>query len=85
MITLNIAIVFMGQNLSADLLNANSKLAPIVKWNPLNMNNLTTQYYNYPVYHDLSMLFNGQLVSGTLVYTLLFFLIGYLIFRRKYF
>lgn len=84
-ITLNIAIVFMGQNMSADLLNANSKLAPLVKWNPLNMCNLTTQYYNYPVYHDLSMLSNLQLIMGTLTYTVLFFLLGYLVFRKKRF
>lgn len=84
-ITLNIAIVFMGQNLSADLLNANSRLAPVVKWNPLNMTNLTTQYYNYPVYHDLSMLTNSQLVVGTFVYILLFFSAGYLVFRKKRF
>lgn len=84
-ITVNMAIVFMGQTASSQLLLTNAKLLNFVKWNPLNMYNLTAQYYNYAVYHDTSHLSNPELLIGTLIYTLIFFILGYYIFRKKRF
>lgn len=84
-IVINAIIIFMGSSLSANLLNANVSLTNIIKWNPLNMLNLTTQYYNYATYHLTSMLSNTQLLFGTLSYSVIFTIIGYLIFRRRNF
>lgn len=84
-ITLNLAIVFLGQGISARLLDSNLKFLNVFKWNPLNMYNLTTQYYNYPVYHDISRLTNQELLMGTLIYTIVFISLGYLVFRKKHF
>ncbi|KRL66550.1 ABC transporter permease [Lentilactobacillus diolivorans] len=84
-ITLNIAIIFMGSYASSDLLNNSSKLASLVKWNPLNMINLTTQYYSYAVTRGFTMLSNLQLLIGAAGYSLFFLVVGYLIFRKKRF
>lgn len=84
-IALNALIIFMGTGLSANLLNAHAGLVKIIRWNPFNMLNLTTQYYNYATYHLTSMLSNNQLLWGTLAYTVLFTALGYVAFRRKKF
>ncbi len=82
--TLSFLIVFMGQTVSASLLNL-GKFTAILKWNPLNMTNLTRQYYNYVTYFQTSHLLNYQLVVGTILYIVIFFTLGYQIFRRKRF
>lgn len=84
-ITINLAIVFMGQTASSQLLNTNAHLLNLVKWNPLNMYNLTAQYYNHAVYHDTSHLTNIELLLGTLIYTAIFLILGYYLFRKKKF
>ncbi|NVY96463.1 hypothetical protein HU830_04670 [Lactobacillus sp. DCY120] len=56
-----------------------------MKSNPLNMTNLTRQYYNYLTYYETSRLSINQLLLGTTVYLLLFFILGYLVFRKKRF
>lgn len=83
-ISVSLLMVFMGQFVSANLLNA-EKFTQILRWNPFNMTNLTRQYYNYTTYFDTSHLLNQQLLQGTLSYTLLFIVVGYLIFRKKRF
>lgn len=82
-IVVNAAIVFMGSSVSANLLNAGVSYKDIVRWNPFNMLNLTTQYYNYSTYHLTSMLSNNQLFLGTVCYTTMFVIIGFIIFNRK--
>lgn len=82
---LNIGIVFLGQGFSSKFLNTSHHLVNIVRWNPLNMINITAQYYNYPVYHDLTHLSNMQITFGTLTYTVIFFVTGYMIFRKRRF
>lgn len=82
-IVVNALIIFMGSGFSANLLNANVGPAQIIRWNPLNMMHLTNQYYNYASYHPTSMLTNGQLLSGTLCYIILFTICGYWAFSRK--
>lgn len=84
-VTLNLVIIFLGQGISASLLRSNPHIIHVLKWNPLNMTNLTMQYFNYSVYHDSSHLSNLQLLIGTLIYTILFFYIGYLIFKKRQF
>ena len=84
-IAINAIIIFMGRGFSASLLNANLGIDQILKWNPLNMTNLTTQYYNYASYHPTSMLSNSQLFWGTCCYIVLISGLGCLAFRRKRF
>ncbi|WP_457801442.1 hypothetical protein [Limosilactobacillus reuteri] len=48
------------------------------------MLNLTSQYYNYATYHIASMLSNGQLLTGTICYTIIFTLAAYWCFQRKH-
>ncbi|WP_119326442.1 ABC transporter permease [Companilactobacillus musae] len=84
-ITLNLMIVFLGQSASSSLMIANLKYIDIIKWNPLNMINLTKQYYNYGSYHIVSHLSNSQLLIGNIFYSLLFFSLGYVIFKKKKF
>jgi len=83
-ISVSLLMVFMGQFISANLLNA-GKFTQVLRWNPFNMTNLTRQYYNHATYFDTSHLLNQQLILGTLGYTLLFVVAGYLIFRKKRF
>ncbi|GEO67779.1 ABC transporter permease [Levilactobacillus spicheri] len=83
-ISVSLLVVFMGQFVSAGLLNTN-QLVTILRWNPFNMTNLTRQYYNYTTYYETSHLINSQLLMGTIGYTLAFVIIGYLIFRKKRF
>lgn len=82
-ITANLCIFFMGGGLSADLLRSGSHWLELIKWNPLNMINLVTQYYNYPAYHPTSHLNNLQLLTGSLAYIFFFLILGYLIFKKK--
>ncbi|MDB6257307.1 ABC transporter permease [Lactobacillus amylovorus] len=84
-IVINALIVFMGSNLSSNLLNSNIGPIDIIRWNPFNMLNLTTQYYNYGTYHLTSHLSNPQLLIGTLCYIAIFTFLGYFVFRRKRF
>lgn len=84
-IAINALIIFMGSDLSSSLLLAHVGPSSIVRWNPFNMLNLTTQYYNYATYHVTSMLSNAQLLTGTLCYTVVFLLLAYWAFGRKKF
>lgn len=82
-IAINALLIFMGTGLSSDLLLAHVGPSSIIRWNPFNMLNLTNQYYNYATYHITSMLSNGQLLTGTICYTVIFTLLAYWCFQRK--
>lgn len=84
-IAINALIIFMGTGLSSDLLLAHVGPSRVVRWNPFNMLNLTTQYYNYATYHVTSMLSNAQLLTGTICYTIIFLSMAYWSFSRKKF
>ncbi|EHO51732.1 ABC transporter permease [Lentilactobacillus kisonensis] len=84
-VTLSLAIVFFGEGISADLMNNNSPLASLAKWNPFNMYMATLQYGNYPEYHATTLLTNPQIITGALAYIMIFFVAGYLVFRKKRF
>ena len=84
-IAINALIIFMGTGLSSSLLLAHVGPSSIVRWNPFNMLNLTSQYYNYATYHITSMLSNAQLLTGTICYTVIFLLLAYWAFSHKKF
>jgi len=84
-ITVNIGIIIMGPAITTNLIRWNPSWSSIIKWNPFNMTNLTQQYFNYQSYHPTTLLSNGQLTAGTIIYTLLFLIIGYVIFKKKHF
>jgi ABC-2 type transport system permease protein len=84
-IAINALIIFMGTGLSSSLLLAHVGPSSIVRWNPFNMLNLTSQYYNYATYHITSMLSNAQLLTGTICYMIVFLLLAYWAFSRKKF
>jgi ABC-2 type transport system permease protein len=77
-----VGLVFMGSYLSFELINVYPE---IFKWNPLNMLSLPAQYYNYESYHPSTLLTNGQLLTGTILYTAIFFGLGYWVFSKKRF
>ncbi|MCH4164956.1 MAG: ABC transporter permease [Lentilactobacillus diolivorans] len=83
-ISVSFLVVFMGQFVTGSLLNS-GRFANVLKWNPLNMINLTREYYNYITYYATSHLANAQLLIGTMAYMTIFFALGYLIFRKKRF
>lgn len=84
-IALNALIIFMGSGLSSNLQLAHVGPSRLIRWNPFNMLNLTNQYYNYGTYHLTTLLSNGQLLTGTISYTIIFTLLAYLCFRHKHF
>lgn len=88
-VSVTFLLIFMGQFLSSSILLAGNlfslNLLPLVKWNPFNMLNLTAQYVNYITYHATSHLETGQLFNGALLYAIGFFILGYLVFRKKRF
>lgn len=83
-VTFNIVVIYMGAYVSYHFLLDNAKLAYLLKWNPFNMTNLTQQYYNSAMVQATSLSV-FQLTIGTLAYSLLFFALGYLVFRKKRF
>lgn len=84
-ITVTMVIVFFGRGISADLMNYNSPLKPLARWNPLNMTMLTSQYGNYSMYHETTILTNFQILFGAMAYVIVFLGLGYLVFRKKRF
>lgn len=83
-VTLNIAVVFMGAFISYNFLLQNQRLASVFRWNPFNMVNLTKQYYNASMVQS-TYLNNVQLILGTIAYSFVLLIVGYLIFRKKRF
>ncbi|AEJ23584.1 hypothetical protein WKK_03550 [Weissella koreensis KACC 15510] len=84
--TLSVLIVFMGSGISNSIIYRYNSLIGIVRWNPLNIaTHLTTQYYNYESYHNMTKLSNMQMLYGGFGYIIIFLFIGYVIFRTKKF
>ncbi|AYG38482.1 ABC transporter permease [Lactiplantibacillus pentosus] len=81
-IGIGLIIVFWGASLSVAIIKTFSSLAGILKWNPFNMV-FVTQQLSSPAYADLSLLTNSQLVLGTLVYSIIFLIIGYHQFKVR--
>lgn len=84
--TVSILTVFMGNGISNSIIYSYKSLMNIARWNPLNIStHLTTQYYNYNSYHDITRLSNVQMLYGGIGYIILFLLISFIIFKRKRF
>lgn len=53
-----------------------------LKWNPLNMMNLSNQLVSSS-FHKMTLLSTPEMVAGSLVYTAIFMAISYVIFKRR--
>lgn len=84
-ITVSMGVIFFGSFVSTEIIRGNSAFSEVVKWNPLNMSNLTNQYFNYASYHPVTLLSNGQLLLGAIAYTIIFLILGYAVFWKKSF
>lgn len=82
-IVIGLFVGFLGAPLSAFMLNTLPGLANILAWNPFNMINIIQ--LADPSIHQVSMLTNGELIAGNLIYTLLFLLIGLWAFKKQNF
>lgn len=82
-IVIGLFVGFLGAPISAFMLNTLPGLANILAWNPFNMINII-QLVD-PNIHQVSMLTNGELIAGNLIYTLLFLLIGLWAFKKRNF
>lgn len=83
-IVVGLFIGFLGANISGILMQAFPGIRGILAWNPLNMINIITQLAN-PSVVKISVLSNGELVVGNLLYTLIFLLTGIQVFKRSKF
>lgn len=76
------AIGFIGASLSRAFIGAFPQLSGIAKWNPLNMIFVSQQLAD-PKYARLSLLSNSQIILATILYALLFIVIGFNLFKRR--
>ena len=82
-IVIGLFVGFLGAPISAFMLSTLPGLTNILAWNPLNMINIIQ--LADPNIHQISMLTNGELIAGNLIYTLLFLLIGLWAFKKQNF
>lgn len=83
-VTLNIVIIFVGNDISYNFLLQNAHLVDLARWNPFNMLDLTKQYYNHAMIQATNLTIS-QLIIGTSAYVMVFLMAGYLVFRKKRF
>lgn len=81
-IVIGLAIGFLGSDLSSLSMAAFSKIKNVLAWNPLNMINIITQLSNSEM-SNVTHLMNSELIIGNLIYTILFFIVGLLIFKKQ--
>lgn len=88
LLKVNVAVVgvglglgFLGVSLSAMLMDAFPQLINLLKWNPLSMLLVSSQLLDQDKYMHASHLTNIQIVSANCIYSLLFLLIGYWLFK----
>lgn len=79
---IGLVIIFMGADFSSLIMSALPHLAAIIKWNPLNMVFVINQLANssYEKFSDLSLL---QIITGNLIYAVIFIVIGDLLFKSR--
>lgn len=81
-IVIGLLFVFLGSNISTSIMKNIPSSVVFMKWNPLNMvyviNQLSTK--KYVVFSNLNDL---QIIVGTLVYSFIFFIVGYFIFNHR--
>ncbi len=81
-ITIGLLIGFNGASISTAIMQNFPSIVPIFKWNPLNMIYIVNQLPS-STYITYSFLENYQIILGTLLYTLLFLISGFFLFKRR--
>lgn len=81
-IMIGLAIGFLGADLSNLAMATFSGLKSILAWNPLNMINIITQLSNNKML-KVTCLTDTELIIGNLVYAVIFFWLGILIFKKR--
>lgn len=81
-ISIGLAIGFLGANISSLLMKMMPGIKYILAWNPLNMINVIIQLPNKSVM-EFSNLTNAQLILGNIIYTMIFLVIGYIAFKKR--
>ena len=81
-IIIGLAIAFLGADLSNLSMTVFPHLQGFLAWNPLNMINIINQLSNSNVIM-LTHLTNLELIMGNIIYTVLFFLLGFWAFKKR--
>lgn len=79
---IGLVIIFMGADFSSLIMSALPHLAAIIKWNPLNMVFVINQLANSS-YEKISSLSLPQIITGNLIYAVIFIVIGDLLFKSR--
>lgn len=81
-ITVCMLVGFFGAPLSNALTTSQPILKGIIRWNPLNMIYVTNQISDkqFMQFSSLSII---QLIIGTIIYSIIFFWIGYYLFKKR--
>ncbi|HJE97128.1 MAG TPA: ABC transporter permease [Ligilactobacillus acidipiscis] len=82
-IGIGLAIGFLGLDISSAFITAFPVLTMITKWNPLNMISVMGQLADSS-YIRFSLLSSSQLICGNLIYTVIFLISGYFLFKKKH-
>lgn len=80
-IIIGLFIGFLGADISGIMMQAFPGLGPVIAWNPLNMINVITQLSNSAVMKT-TLLSNGELVMGNLIYAFIFLVAGLWAFKK---
>lgn len=81
-IGIGLALGFLGASISSALMKTFPGLAAVIRWNPLNMIFVTQQLANKS-YADISNLGGLQIICGTIIYGLIFAMVGYVLFKHR--
>lgn len=81
-ISIGLIFGFLGAGISIAFMNTFKHLIGVIRWNPLNMIFITQQLAN-PPYIKVSHLNNKEIIIGTLLYAVIFTVIGYKLFKKR--
>lgn len=81
-IGIGLFIGFFGASFSTAIMRHFPKIISFFKWNPFNMIYIVNQLPN-PTYIQFSYLGNKQIIIGTILYTLFFLGIGFVLFKKR--
>lgn len=77
-----LAVGFLGAGVSVGLMEALPSWVNVLRWGPLNMIFITQQLAS-TTDTQVSHLTNPAIIGGTLAYAVLFFCLGYLLFKHR--
>lgn len=79
---IGLGIAYLGSQISTAFMQTFVNLAWVIRWNPFNMFYIMGQLSDntYPKYSNLN---NEQIIFGTIIYTIIFLGLGYILFRRR--